>query len=620
MRRQRQPAIGREPKIIGGRNFEAVDLTVAKDRAEQAAFGSRADGMRKAGKRNCGQAEQVELSTAIIDALPFGTIGDADGGNFPRRVLGATLAIRHRARGVSRVAKFDGAIDRSRPFARCHPAPLFQDDEHILDHAVFQRVGQLDRIAIGDIALRVRDSDVASRDDLARVPVPNDLVRTQAITRAEHPDIVERGDDVGVGIIFQTARAEAYLIGIGGRSLDRRGRRCDRRRLQILRTHRPGDERQRKCTTSQKVDTQHVFLPTHLRPARNIGVSSFPPVPLLAIALPITLCADPRNRLTLQRGGSWPKTSYLFFYVSSSKVRVYMQIDFVTAVPSDPAILALPVGQGPGDGSRWPGLEGEGAMLATVAAAAARFEGEAGATLELFIPDGAQPRRVILLGIGAGADTDWEKAGGALTAKLLTSGARDVVVDLGAAKTAPSAKAAARFAGAAAQRSWRYDIYRTKLADKKKPTLTTITIARAPSGIDQAWVDQDAVTKGMALTRRLVTAPPNALYPESFVEWVREEVEGLGLEITVLDEAAMRDLGMGALLGVSQGSQREGRLLALKVEWRGRRRSGLGARRQGRHVRFWRDFDQARRGYGGHEVGHGRRGRGRGCHEDACGA
>ncbi|MDE0877829.1 MAG: leucyl aminopeptidase [Sphingomonas bacterium] len=244
-----------------------------------------------------------------------------------------------------------------------------------------------------------------------------------------------------------------------------------------------------------------------------------------------------------------------------------MQIDFVASVPTAPAILALPVGQGPGDGVRWPGLEGEGAEIATVAAAAARFDGEAGATLDLFIPGDAAPRRVILLGIGAGGDGDWEKAGGALTAKLLTSGATDVVVDLGAAKTAPSAKAAARFAGAAAQRSWRYDLYRTKLADKQKPTLKTIAIARAPDGIAAAWTDQEAVTQGMALTRRLVTAPPNALYPESFVEWVRAEVEGLGLEITVLDEAAMHDLGMGALLGVSQGSRREARLLALK--WNG---------------------------------------------------
>lgn len=242
-----------------------------------------------------------------------------------------------------------------------------------------------------------------------------------------------------------------------------------------------------------------------------------------------------------------------------------MKIAFVAAAPADPAILALPVGQGPGAGVRWPGLEGDAAALATTAAAAARFDGEAGSTLDLFVPEQGKTRRVILVGTGAGADADWEKAGGALTAKLLTSGATDVVVDMGDCR--PSATAAALFAGAAMQRSWRYDIYRTKLADKQKPTLDTLTVARAPQGIEAAWQYQRAVTLGMDLTKRLVTAPPNALYPESFVEWVSAEVEGLGLEITVLDEAQMQDLGMGALLGVSQGSSREARLLVLK--WNG---------------------------------------------------
>jgi len=244
-----------------------------------------------------------------------------------------------------------------------------------------------------------------------------------------------------------------------------------------------------------------------------------------------------------------------------------MKIDFVPAVPADPAILALPVGQGPGDGARWPGLDGDAAALATVAASAARFDGEAGASVELFVPADGVTRRVVLIGVGAGADVDWEKAGGALTARYLTSGATAIVVDMGAIAAKPSAQAAARFAGAAAQRSWRYDIYRTKLADKQKPTLTSIMIARAPEGVDTSWQRQDAVTQGMALTKTLVSAPANILYPETFVEWVRKEVEGLGLEITVLDEAQMRDLGMGALLGVSQGSAREARLLALK--WNG---------------------------------------------------
>ena len=57
------------------------------------------------------------------------------------------------------------------------------------------------------------------------------------------------------------------------------------------------------------------------------------------------------------------------------------------------------------------------------------------------------------------------------------------------------------------------------------------------------------------------------MYPESFVERVRASLEGSGVEIEVLNRAQMEKLGMGALLGVAQGSAREARLLILK--WNG---------------------------------------------------
>ncbi len=242
-----------------------------------------------------------------------------------------------------------------------------------------------------------------------------------------------------------------------------------------------------------------------------------------------------------------------------------MQIAFSPTVAAAPAILALPVEKDIAGRAGWPGLGDGHQVIASAAAAAARFEGEAGAIVDLFLAEGDATRRVLLLGVGAGGEADWEKAGGALVAKLLTSGATDVTVDLSAA--APTAKAAARFAGGAAQRAWRYDHYRTRLKDKQKPTLATLTVAGAPDGTDAAWAAQDALTKGLELTRNLVAAPPNILYPESFVEQVRKDVEGLGLEIIVVDEAEMAEHGMGALLGVSQGSVREARILALK--WNG---------------------------------------------------
>lgn len=240
-----------------------------------------------------------------------------------------------------------------------------------------------------------------------------------------------------------------------------------------------------------------------------------------------------------------------------------MKIEFAATPPAADA-LVLPVAKGALDAAV--AASADPAILAA-AAGAARFDGEAGQIVEAFVAAGDTVSRVLLAGIGAGADTDWERAGGAVTARLLTN-ATSVAVDLSALSPAPGASAVARFAGALAQRAWRIDTYRTRLPEKQKPVLAAATIAGGPDGVEAAWAHQFAITGGLALTRTLVAEPPNLLYPESFVARVAKDIEGLGLEMTVLGEDEMRELGMGALLGVSQGSARAARLLALK--WSGK--------------------------------------------------
>ncbi|HWK35018.1 leucyl aminopeptidase, partial [Sphingomonas sp.] len=247
-----------------------------------------------------------------------------------------------------------------------------------------------------------------------------------------------------------------------------------------------------------------------------------------------------------------------------------MKIRLIDSLPADTSVLVLPVAKDGMVDARFAMLDDDARRLVIEAAGAARFEGEAGAIAEFFVPGTGPVRRVALLGIGAGNEPDWEKAGGAVTARYLVGGTTRVSVDFASLESTPTAKAAARFAAAAAQRGWRHDVYRTKLTDKQRPSLTDIALVHAPAGTDAAWATQDAVTEGLTLTRTLVAEPANIVYPESFVARVLASVEGLGLEVTVLGEAEMAELGMGALLGVSQGSRRDARLLALK--W-----SGAGA-------------------------------------------
>jgi leucyl aminopeptidase len=239
-----------------------------------------------------------------------------------------------------------------------------------------------------------------------------------------------------------------------------------------------------------------------------------------------------------------------------------MQIRFAAQRPSSDHALVVPIA-----GSARGGLDAFGASKAGIEAAMKRqrFDGEAGSAADHYL-DGDGGRRLVLVGIGSEMKADSaEKLGGAVTSRLLTSGEREAVIDLGG--TPFDADGAARVALGAMLRGWRHDRYRTRLKDKQRPTLETITIVGAPEGAEARWTERYApLAEGVALTRELVAEPANILYPESFVERVRHLAD-LGVEIRVLGEAEMEKLGMGALLGVSQGSVREAQLLVMS--WNG---------------------------------------------------
>ncbi len=205
----------------------------------------------------------------------------------------------------------------------------------------------------------------------------------------------------------------------------------------------------------------------------------------------------------------------------------------------------------------------------TDGAKAVRFKGNGGQLFEGFVERNSQTVRVAVAGAGdPSADdrrTALEKAGAALSAKYLTSGESALVLDLSASGL--SATEAASVLLGLRLRGWRHDAYRTKLKEEQKRTLATVTVVGAPDGTQDAWAEWSAVAAGVEFTRDLVAEPANKVFPISFVEKCQEKFAGTGVEIIVLDVAAMEALGMGALLGVGQGSEQPSRLLAIK--WNG---------------------------------------------------
>ena len=206
------------------------------------------------------------------------------------------------------------------------------------------------------------------------------------------------------------------------------------------------------------------------------------------------------------------------------------------------------------------------------AIAGGRFKGKPGQSLTLHAPTADGPKRVLVIGIGEAEKLDasgFERAGGDIYAAIAPHGDDTAQIDIAppAGCAVDPAEAAARIGFGAALRSYVFDRYKSEKKEEDKPALKTITIAADDAAAAQsAYAPLGAVAAGVALARDLQNEPANILYPESFADRCAA-LSADGLEVEVLDEAKMTELGMGALLGVGQGSVRESRLVVMR--WNG---------------------------------------------------
>ena len=211
----------------------------------------------------------------------------------------------------------------------------------------------------------------------------------------------------------------------------------------------------------------------------------------------------------------------------------------------------------------------EGAALdgpAAQAAAASRFTGAKGQTLDVLAPAGTEAARLVLVGVGKQDGFDAlgaEHAAATAYNAVKASGLTTLRVEL------PNAgpELAARAALGVRLASYRFDKYRTKEPAEKKPSVIKTEVAAADSAAAlNAFAPLAALADAISFTRDLVSEPANVLYPAEFARRVKA-LEELGLEVEILGEPEMMKLGMGSLLGVGQGSIRESQLAVMR--WNG---------------------------------------------------
>ena len=134
---------------------------------------------------------------------------------------------------------------------------------------------------------------------------------------------------------------------------------------------------------------------------------------------------------------------------------------------------------------------------------ASRFSGSAGELIELLAPAGVEADRVIVLGAGHADGLDaagLEKLGASCVRALLTSGSRSLSLRLDEIGVDPAAAARAGFGAQLA--AYRFDAYRTKLTEKKKPSLKTLSVVTSdPKAAKAAWKDCEALADGVAFAQ-----------------------------------------------------------------------------------------------------------------------
>jgi len=205
------------------------------------------------------------------------------------------------------------------------------------------------------------------------------------------------------------------------------------------------------------------------------------------------------------------------------------------------------------------------------------FKGKKETTVDLLAPSGLDFSRVVVVGAGKTAEygsEDWLNLGGAVRG-LLTGkeGPTAHVVIEGAGREIAPADVA-NFALGVMLRGYKFRKYKSKPAKKNgtanetnDKTLRKIVVHCAdPKAVTKLFAPAKAMAEGVMLARDLVNEPANVLGPAEFAARAKE-LGKVGVQVEVLTPAALKKLGMNALLAVGQGSARPSHVVVM--QWKG---------------------------------------------------
>jgi leucyl aminopeptidase len=195
------------------------------------------------------------------------------------------------------------------------------------------------------------------------------------------------------------------------------------------------------------------------------------------------------------------------------------------------------------------------------------MRGRQGDMVYIHHPGQIRARRLLLIGAGKREDFSFDtvrKITGSAARFLRSKGARSMAV-LRRSQLELERSAQAAVEGALIG-LFEPDMYKTEHKEERQID-DLILVAAAPAsndalarGVERGRIIGEAVNLG----RELSNEPSSTLTPTELAERARETAARYGLDIDILDEARMKELSMGALLGVARGSDEPAKMIVLR--------------------------------------------------------
>ena len=205
------------------------------------------------------------------------------------------------------------------------------------------------------------------------------------------------------------------------------------------------------------------------------------------------------------------------------------------------------------------------------------FKGKSGEVAVLYTPGRAPVQRIVLTGLGRRQEVDPEKLRGAFAGaarKVRSLGLKElaVFIDLYSPGQTIPRMTEAVLEGVILG-LYEFTPYKTLEREKMKAIEKIVVIydSRDAIGKVRAAVRQtEAVARAVCFARDLVSTPGNDMTPSDMAQAARTIAGRKRVSLTVLDAAAMKKIGMRALLGVARGSDEPAKFIVL--EYRGARK------------------------------------------------